>query len=217
MCTLYSHTTNVEAIRRLFKTNRDDLGNAEPQRAIFPDGIGTVVRVAEDGKREAIRMRWGFPKLNKPGATINVNMRNLDSSYWRPWQKPENRCLVPVTSFCEYDARTKNPKVPVWFAMSPERPLFAFAGVWRPWKGTRGTKDSPVEGEHLLYAFMTSTPNKLIAPYHPKAMPVCLTTAEEQDRWLRAPIDELESIQQPGPEDMLQVVASGLKFDPPEA
>jgi hypothetical protein len=26
----------------------------------------------------------------------------------------------------------------------------AFAGIWRPWTGVRGTKAEPVEGEHLL-------------------------------------------------------------------
>jgi hypothetical protein len=27
------------------------------------------------------------------------------SGYWRGWLKPEFRCVVPATSFCEYDER----------------------------------------------------------------------------------------------------------------
>ena len=62
--------------------------------------------------------------------------------------------------------------------------------MWRPWTGTRGTKAAPVEGEHRLYAFLTTDANAVVAPVHPKAMPVLLRTAEEIDRWLTAPVEE---------------------------
>jgi putative SOS response-associated peptidase YedK len=29
-------------------------------------------------------------------------------------------------------------------ALDHDRPLFAFAGLWRPWTGTRGTKAEPL-------------------------------------------------------------------------
>jgi putative SOS response-associated peptidase YedK len=45
----------------------------------------------------------------------------------------------------------------------------------------RGKKADPVEGEHLLYSFLTSQPNGIMGPIHPKAMPVILTTADEYD------------------------------------
>jgi putative SOS response-associated peptidase YedK len=50
--------------------------------------------------------------------------------------------------------------------------------------GVRGTKAAPVEGEHPLYAFLTTDANAVVAPVHPKAMPVILRTVEEIDRWL---------------------------------
>ena len=40
--------------------------------------------------------------------------------------------------------------------MPEERPLAAFAGLWRPWTGIRGTKANPVEGEHRLFGFLTT-------------------------------------------------------------
>jgi putative SOS response-associated peptidase YedK len=58
-------------------------------------------------------------------------------------------CVVPATSFCEY-ADTKPRKTPKWFALSEDRPLFAFAGLWTPWRGLRGPKSAPIEGEHEL-------------------------------------------------------------------
>jgi putative SOS response-associated peptidase YedK len=64
---------------------------------------------------------------------------------------------------------------------SPHPPLAAFAGIWRPWTGVRGTKADPVEGEHLLYSFLAPEPNGVAGPIDPKAMPVILTTPGEYD------------------------------------
>ena len=59
---------------------------------------------------------------------------------------------MPATSFCEY-ADTKPRKTPKWFALSEDRPLFTFAGLWTPWRGVRGPKSAPVEGQHELFGF----------------------------------------------------------------
>ena len=39
----------------------------------------------------------------------------------RGWLKPEFRCVVPASSFCEYDER--HPKRPTWFVLGEDRPL----------------------------------------------------------------------------------------------
>jgi putative SOS response-associated peptidase YedK len=92
---------------------------------------------------------------------------------------------VPATSFCEY-ADTKPRKTPKWFALGEDRPLFAFAGLWTPWRGVRGPKSAPVDGQHELFGFLTTEANAVVAAIHPKAMPVILTTPEEVDLWLLA-------------------------------
>lgn len=113
-----------------------------------------------------------------------TNIRNTNSPHWRGWLKPENRCLVPVNSFAEY-APDPNPetgkKDVVWFALNEDRPLFAFAGIWTEFRGDRGTKSKPIPGPHLVYGFLTTAPNAIVEPIHPKAMPVILTTDEEYD------------------------------------
>jgi hypothetical protein len=39
------------------------------------------------------------------------------------------------------------------------QPLAAFAGIWTEFKGDRGTKSKLVPGPHLVYGFLTTSPN----------------------------------------------------------
>ena len=215
MCNLYSVTKGQQAIREAFRAMTDSTGNLPPLPGIFPDQLAPVVRNM-DGGRELAMMRWGFPSPpGVPGNRAVTNVRNTASGYWRAWMQPAYRCLVPFTAFCEYAAG--KPAVPHWFALGQDRPLLAFAGLWRPWTGTRGTKAEPIEGEHRLYAFLTCAPNAVVRPIHPKAMPVILTTPDECGAWLSVPVEEALALQRPLADGLLSVVAQGEKQDPPGA
>ena len=147
-------------MRRLFEAADDLTGNLPPMPAVFPDMLAPVVRVA-DGMRRLEPMRWGMPGPPQFGGAPVTNIRNTTSPHWRRWLGPASRCLVPVTSFCEW-AQTKPKKTPTWFALDDDRPLFAFAGIWTTWTGVRGTKANPVEGEHRLYGFLTTDANGIV-------------------------------------------------------
>jgi putative SOS response-associated peptidase YedK len=73
----------------------------------------------------------------------------------------------------------------------------------------RGPKSAPVDGEHELFGFLTTEANAIIAPIHPKAMPVILTTTEEFDLWLEGETVEALKLQRPLPDGMLDIVARG--------
>jgi putative SOS response-associated peptidase YedK len=212
VCNLYSMTKPQHAIRDLFRVTRDSAGNLPPLPAIYPDTLAPVVREAGDGERDLVMMRWGMPGPAVYGGAPVTNIRNTGSAHWRRWLKPGSRCLVPVSSFCEWQD-TKSRKTPVWFALDESRPLFAFAGIWTAWNGIRGTKAHPVEGEHLLYGFLTTDANGVVGSVHPKAMPVLLTSREEMDTWLQAPWEIARELQRPLPDKQMTIVASGRRQD----
>lgn len=218
MCNLYSLRTGPADLRRAFGIGEDRTGNLPPLPAVFPDRMAPVVWNAPGG-RELAMMRWGIPGPKAFGEQPVTNVRNTASPHWRPWLKPAYRCLVPATAFSEY-ADAKPRKIPVWFALDEDRPLFAFAGIWRPWTGVRGTKRENPEravAEHRLFSFLTTEANGVVGAVHPKAMPVLLTEPEEWAAWLEEPVAQALRLQRPLPDAAMREVARGERADgPPE-
>ena len=107
----------------------------------FPDYAAPIVRNTPAG-REMAMARSGMPapvfalkgRSSDPGVT---NVRNTASPHWRRWLGVESRCLVPFTSFSENEALPDGRKPPIWFALSEERPLACFAGIWTTWTSVR--------------------------------------------------------------------------------
>jgi putative SOS response-associated peptidase YedK len=215
MCNLYALTAGQDAIRAAASAMRDEAGNLPPLPGIFPDRQAPVVAM-RDGARVLARMRWGMPspafalkgRRTDPGVT---NIRNTASGHWRRWLGPAHRCVVPFTSFCEYDAGAG--KEPVWFALGEDRPLAFFAGLWVRWTSVRKLKDGETTDD--LFGFLTTSANAEVAPVHPRAMPVILTAPEDVETWLAAPVAQALALQRPLPDGTLRIVARGARQDPP--
>ena len=204
MCNLYSMTKTRDELVNLFGISLDRTQGTFSFAEIYPDMPAPVVRLDEQGGRELSLMRWGFPPPQNAGTRPITNVRNVASPFWRNWLKPEFRCLVPATSFCEWsDSR---PKLQHWFEVAAEGApsMFAFAGIWRPWRGTRKGET----GEHRLFSFLTCDSNEIVRPIHAKAMPVVLTDEESWDLWLTGSTEEALELQLPCPAARLAVKAA---------
>ena len=215
MCNLYSITKGQQAIREFAGAMHDRTGNLPSLPGVFPDYFAPIVRNQPDG-RELAMARWGMPsplfalegKKSDPGVT---NIRNVKSPHWRRWLGIENRCLVPFTSFSENEVLSSGARPPVWFALDQTRPLAFFAGVWTSWTSVRKVREGETTND--IFAFLTTEPNATVAPVHPKAMPVILTTRDEIDIWMNAPTPEAMKLQRALPDDALMIVARGAKKD----
>jgi putative SOS response-associated peptidase YedK len=73
-----------------------------------------------------------------------TDVRNTASPHWRRRLGPANRCIVPFTSFSEYETVTDGKKIPVWFALGENRPLAYFAGIRTSWTSVRRAKEGKV-------------------------------------------------------------------------
>ncbi len=197
-------TSSQAAIIDLLKVWQDKTGNMPVLHGIYPDNLAPVVTNTPDG-RVLSMMRWGMPtpprylqgKNYDKGVT---NIRNTMSPHWRRWLVPERRCIVPFTAFSEFEPGYGNR----WFAIDETQPLAVFAGIWTPWTSVRKVKDGETSDE--LFGFLTTDPNAVVSPFHPKAMPVILTTPEEVDAWLSAPVPEAMALQRPLADDQLMLV-----------
>jgi putative SOS response-associated peptidase YedK len=147
-------------------------------------------------------------KKSDPGVT---NVRKVGSPHWRRWLGIDNRCVVPFTSFAENERLPDGRRPPVWFAFDETRPLACFAGIWTRWTSVRKVKEGETTND--LFAFLTTEANKTVGAVHPKAMPAILTTRDEIDTWMTAPIGDALKLQRPLPDDALMIVARGEKED----
>ena len=88
------------------------------------------------------------------------------------------------------------------------RPPFAFAGIWRTWKGN-------YKGEFrelTCYSMMTTTPNALVKPIHPSRMPVILHQ-DDYEMWLTGSTDDAMSLCAPYEATAMRITLAGGKSD----
>ncbi len=205
MCNLYRLPT--QPLSTIFGV-RDDPGNvlSIEKDYVAPGKPGVVVR-DHGGERMASVMKWGFctRKPRKRAAREGelpflydwwTNARNLSNSMWKPsLLQPAHRCLVPFSEFSEPKAVADRaaPGDTNWWFKVEDQPTACFAGVWK-----HDVDHGPV------YAFLTTEPNPLVAPKHPKAMPVILL-ADDHDRWLTGSFDDVLELQAAYPSQLMSV------------
>ena len=161
-----------------------------------PKSRAYVIRERE-GQRGVDVMGWDVLGGGAPWPMTNV--RNLRLPQWsRLTTRPQNRCLVPLTEFCEWTPQKhdlgdgKAPlKGEMWFAVTGQ-PIFAVAGFWQHTKQGAG------------FTMVTCDPNELVAPIHPKAM-ITILHADDWDTWLQGSYSDVLALQRPYPVDRMTV------------
>ena len=128
---------------------------------------------AEDDRRRAVVMRWGFTFKSRRGGGSSRPLFNARSETLteRPAFRAafaQRRCLVPINGFYEWRG-DENARTPLWIHRADERP-FALAGFYNSGSGEPAA------------CVITCAPNSLMEPIHNR-MPVMLN-ADEYNVWL---------------------------------
>jgi putative SOS response-associated peptidase YedK len=213
VCNLYSLNKRRDAVARFFRISHNRGAAFDCLPAIFPGHVAPVVRQSADGEREIILMSWGFVLQQRDRAPRRVtNVRDDKIQHSRFWRGSfeERRCLVPATSFCEPNGDVK-PSTWHWFALQgrDERPMFAFPGIWRRYHGPVRKDGAKVDLD--VYAFLTTTPNTLVATINHERMPVLLTREEEFDAWLNGAPHLAFALAREYPPEQMRIVQEGFK------
>jgi putative SOS response-associated peptidase YedK len=138
--------------------------------------------VAEDGKRELIRARWGLipgwwskPLKELKLATFNARAETVAEKPFFRGAFKRKRCLIPISGYYEWQD-TPGGKQPWYFTARDGSPALTVAGLWDEWTDKE-------TGKPLKSCTMIITePNAFVAEVHDR-MPVLLTE-KQFDPWL---------------------------------
>ncbi|MBS0319705.1 MAG: SOS response-associated peptidase [Proteobacteria bacterium] len=166
-----------------------------PRYNIAPMTDIPVVRIAADGAREMVMMRWGLVPRWAQDPSIGARMINArgetvatSKAFRIPFAR--HRCLIPADGFYEWQKLPDGRKQPVRIAMRDGR-TFALAGLAERWLSPDGdVLDS--------CTIVTIDANALLAPVHAR-MPV-IVPPDAYGRWLDASGDPPVDLLAPYPE-----------------
>lgn len=145
-------------------------------------------------------------------ATANARCETMAKlpAYRNAWAS-DRRCLVPATSFVEWQAVEGSSKQP-WLVYLADRRPMAFAGLWEV-SHTEG-------GERVESCTIVTAPaNGLMAEIHNtrKRMPVVLEGRPEQDIWLSGTKEEALVVAEPLADGLLDAHPISTRINNPNA
>ncbi len=148
-----------------------------PRYNLAPSQPVGVIRMAAEGQREWVALRWGLvpawsPEPRTAYSTFNARAETVADKPTYRHAFRRRRCLIPADGFYEWRTVGKR-KQPYCIAPTDGEP-FAFAGLWERWE-----RDGTVVESCTI---VVTTANATIAPLHDR-MPVILARADEA-RWL---------------------------------
>lgn len=146
-----------------------------------------IVARRNDGEIRTLSARWwcqwdGSRSFETKFPMFNARVETrYERKLWSDLLKKGQRCLFPIDSFYEWPIKGKGlPPVEIF---AEGREPYALAGLWSRY----------FDGGQARYSFSSFTcpPNEFMKPIHEKAMPVILTSPEQQKLWLEHGDEEL--------------------------
>ncbi|NMQ18898.1 SOS response-associated peptidase [Candidatus Competibacter phosphatis] len=149
------------------------ISTVTPRYNLAPSQPVGVIRVAAEGQREWVALRWGLvpawsPEPRTAYSTFNARAETVADKPTYRHAFRRRRCLIPADGFYEWRTVGKR-KQPYCIAPTDDEP-FAFAGLWERWE-----RDGTVVESCTI---VVTTANATIAPLHDR-MPVILARADE--------------------------------------
>ncbi len=156
----------------------------DPQEDLFRPNIKPTQNVQivindEDDDAHTVTARWWFQKegakeFSTEYTTFNAAAEKLEKSFLWRGAFHKRRCIVPVTSFYEWNVKGEPP---LDIGMPVRDQPFALAGLW---------SNFYPEGEHQFsFTIITTDPNDFMKPIH-RRMPVVLGGLKDQEKWLKS-------------------------------
>ncbi len=174
---------------------------------IAPTQSVVTIRADADGRSYGDFQRWGLipPWADDPGVGSKMINCRSESAFAKPAFRrafQEQRCLVPVSGFYEWQAAGK-AKQPWYLTLKSGDPA-AFAGLWELWNGP---DQKPIE----TFTILTTTANDFMGEVHDR-MPIALAR-EVWPAWLDPSMTEVDVVQSllvPSLEEWRRVPVSSL-------
>lgn len=197
MCGRMSLYTDWKEIKDEFDVDHI-LAEFTPRANIAPSQeVGVIVA----GSITYDNYKWGLmPKWAKDNkyAMINARSETISEKAWFKEAFTNFRCLVPVSSFFEWD-KEKNPHL----IKLKEKKIFALAGICNIWKPNKNSKAIST------FCLITCEANKFMSDIHHR-MPVIINK-EDYAEWLNPnnkDLDSLNEMLKPTREKMVEWVVS---------
>ena len=227
MCGRYNITTDPQALMDAFEVidadasvavgNRYNIAPSEPPPKGDSNRKGRMTRVPTirvNGNRRVMRSAiWPLIPVWARGvvpryATANERCETIAKlpAYRHAWAS-DRRCLLPASSFIEWQAVAGSRRKQPWLVYLTDRQPMAFAGMWE--------YSHTDDGERVeSCTIVTVQANALMAEIHNtlKRMPVVLEGRSEQEAWLTGTKKEALAVAEPLTDGLLDAhpISTGI-------
>ncbi len=213
MCGRFTETAKPEQIEKEFSVKIADEKLFKPRYNIAPTQIVSAV-LEQDGTRIISGLKWGLiPHWSKDDSfaskLINARAETLaEKPSFRDAFK-HKRCIIPASSFYEWDKKSSGTKQPYYFYLK-DKDVFGFAGLYEEWLDKE-------TGELVeTCTIITTEANKVLEPVHDR-MPVILKP-KDYEQWLDAKekdTGKLQKLLAPYPSEEMTAYKVGTSVNAP--